>query len=474
MGKTGSVSVFLLLLLSIPILARAQLAITEVMFDVPGTDTGREWIEVQNVGAETLVLSEWKLYEAEVNHGLTTDGSDALAPGSFAIIADDPAKFRVDWPAYSGLVMNSAFSLNNAGESLALRCCGKDATDRDTVSYTGDSGAGDGNSLHRNGSSWTLGAPTPGSGAIAAPIVSEEQQETREAESTPSTSATKSGGAISLEAGTDRTVLAKSSIQLHARVVDTKKQVVETAGVVWNLGDARSATGAAITHTWGYPGKYRVSVRATHRGEFDDDAFVVEVVAPEFDFVRFDDGSVGLRNRSHRDADVSRWRIHDESKNFVIPDGTIVLKGVLLRVAPETIGFMTTRPSLHYPDGSVYATSVMYRDDAPEIIAQVVVPAPPPREPEPELEVALPAQKTPEPEHNEARIEEEEEVIPDEPPPVEPEAQVAAAAVLAAEWHWWLGALALSLVGAVGMYAAQRREKDPLDGWKIEDGSEVE
>lgn len=92
-----SASTFVVLsLLALPIVARAQLAITEIMYDVPGSDSGREWIEVQNTGAASIALSEWKLFEANTNHGLTTDGSDTLAPGSFAIIADDPAKFRTD------------------------------------------------------------------------------------------------------------------------------------------------------------------------------------------------------------------------------------------------------------------------------------------------------------------------------------------------------------------------------------------
>ena len=51
--------------------AYANILINEVMYDVEGTDTDREWIEVYNDGSESVDLSTYKLFEANTNHGLT-------------------------------------------------------------------------------------------------------------------------------------------------------------------------------------------------------------------------------------------------------------------------------------------------------------------------------------------------------------------------------------------------------------------
>lgn len=163
-------SSFVVLLL-LPCCASAQVIITEIMYDLAeGGDTGREWVEVQNTGSESVNLTEWKLFENDTNHGLKAMAGEALAPGAYAIIADNPAKFAIDWPSYSGLVFDSAFALNNSGETLVLRCCGKEPTDRDSVTYNNTGGgSGDELSLHRSSSSLIAAQPSPGSGAVAVP-----------------------------------------------------------------------------------------------------------------------------------------------------------------------------------------------------------------------------------------------------------------------------------------------------------------
>jgi len=155
----------------LPSVSSAQIIITEIMFDVEGSDTDREWVEVQNTGNEPVDLTQWKFYESSSNHGITTyQGGDVLAPGTYAVIVDSPAKFLADWPPFSGQVFDSSFALSNSGETLVLRCCGKDLSDRDSVTYNATGGgAGDGLSLHRNGSTITAAQPSPGNGTVTAP-----------------------------------------------------------------------------------------------------------------------------------------------------------------------------------------------------------------------------------------------------------------------------------------------------------------
>ena len=83
---------------------------SEVMYDVSGTDSGREWIELQNTGSTPVDLTSLKLFEANTNHSLVeSQGSATLAAGGFAIIADDPAKFKVDWPNFAGVISTVVF-----------------------------------------------------------------------------------------------------------------------------------------------------------------------------------------------------------------------------------------------------------------------------------------------------------------------------------------------------------------------------
>lgn len=145
-----------------PHFALAQVTITEIMYDLPtGSDSGREWIEVYNSSATVVDLVELRLFENGTNHKIT--GAGTLAPGSYAVIADNPTKFKADWPQYSGLLFDSAFALGNEGDSIELRDAS--STVLTTAIFTKSFGAaGDGNSLNREavGSVFTPHTPTPG------------------------------------------------------------------------------------------------------------------------------------------------------------------------------------------------------------------------------------------------------------------------------------------------------------------------
>lgn len=148
-----------------------DIVITEIMYDLPGSDSEREWIEVYNDDTVPADLASWKLFEAESNHGLTAiQGSGTLAPGEYAVIADNAATFLSDHSGFSGLLFDSSFSLSNGkkegcedgGETITLR--NPDLVDRDSVAYQGSWGAcGDGHSLARIENVWVYAIPTPGS-----------------------------------------------------------------------------------------------------------------------------------------------------------------------------------------------------------------------------------------------------------------------------------------------------------------------
>lgn len=132
------------------------------MYDVPGSDAGREWVEITNMGSQQVDLTAYRFFEANTNHKLTIVlGSPVLAPSTSVVIVEDLSLFTSDWPGFTGTVLKSTFSLSNTGETLAIK--NASSSIEDSVSYTSSIGAaGDSGSLHRRGDSFVSAQPNPG------------------------------------------------------------------------------------------------------------------------------------------------------------------------------------------------------------------------------------------------------------------------------------------------------------------------
>jgi len=104
-----------------PVITKAQVEINEIMYDLEGADSGREWVEIFNNSTNEVNLSGWKFYDG-ANHALNVppanggQGSLMLNPGTYAIFADSAATFLTDHPGFSGIVIDTVMSLNNTGE----------------------------------------------------------------------------------------------------------------------------------------------------------------------------------------------------------------------------------------------------------------------------------------------------------------------------------------------------------------------
>ncbi len=155
-------------LLVAPLPLFAQVSISEVLYDLPGADDGREWIEVYNGGGGPVDLTTLRLLEGGVRHTLKASGTSVLASGVYAVIAADPAKFLADNPSYTGALFDSSFSLSNTGETIALL---SGSSTLDSVTYTHALGAaGDGLSLSRTLGGFIAAKPSPGRALAQADI----------------------------------------------------------------------------------------------------------------------------------------------------------------------------------------------------------------------------------------------------------------------------------------------------------------
>lgn len=99
-----------------------SLIITEIMYNPDGSDTHEEWIEIYNQTDQAIDLSGWKFFESGVNHSLTlAQGSFILSADERAVIAKDATKFMEEYDGFTGILLDSSFSLSNEGEELAIK-----------------------------------------------------------------------------------------------------------------------------------------------------------------------------------------------------------------------------------------------------------------------------------------------------------------------------------------------------------------
>src|SRR3989344_597375 len=237
-GKVLFAALFIGIL--VPSSALAQVVITEIMYDLQsGADGGREWIEVHNGGTTAIPLGTWKLFENGTAHKITAVSvTGVLAPGSYAVIADNAAKFQVDWPQLTGQLFDSAFSLGNSGETLVLR--NASSTDIDTASYQSSMGAaGDGNSLNRvsSGTSFIARSPTPGA-AMSATALAPPPPKEPVAKSKPKKLASAKAAAMPATSEDPNTteVAPKDTVGSQATPTQLAAGAASSSSWVWWLG----------------------------------------------------------------------------------------------------------------------------------------------------------------------------------------------------------------------------------------------
>lgn len=341
--------------------ASAQVRITEIMYDASGSDSGREWIEITNLGDEAIDLSGFKFFENNTNHGLVLkSGTGVLLPLSSAIIADDETKFKTDWPSFSGTLFSSSFSLSNTGEQIALK--NGSLVVFDTVTYDPAAvPAEDGKSLQLSGDGegFSSETPTPGSyvrgGTAPAPDTSDSESSPPPAvvESSVAPKQESAGvPAISAHIKGQSTVTVGAGSFFEGSSFGTQGQPLRNARYLWNFGDGGVGEGQNVFHTYTYPGSYVVMLAAGHEYSSGAARMTVEVLPAAVSMREEGDGSVTVINGSKRELDIGFWGISDGASTFVIPKGTIVLAGGGVRFSPAILKLQAGAAlRLLYPNG---------------------------------------------------------------------------------------------------------------------------
>lgn len=355
--------------------AHASVVINEIMYNLDGTDSKREWIEVHNAGSDSVDLSNWKLFENGTNHGLSPVASGSVPPDGYAVIADDPSGFKGDWPQYQGILFDSSFSLSNSGETLTLR--DENLVDQDMVSYTSDEGAnGDGNSLQKVGSRWVAAPPTPGAANVtvgsSAATSSDSTTTATHATSTedaagysvPGTSSFAVKPDIIAGAGGDRTVVVGAPARFDGQAYGLKRIPMTSARYDWTMGDGGTAYGQHMLYTYLYPGTYAVVLNVSSGRYAASDKITVTAIPATVtiaDTKAGPGGYVALSNKGDSTVDLSGWSLHADSAFFVFPPDTEILphSKALFPAAHTGLVLSGSPPvSLLYPNGTTATTSI--------------------------------------------------------------------------------------------------------------------
>ncbi len=297
--------------LLIPLIAKGAVVINEIMYDLDGSDSGKEWIEVFNNNDTAVDLTNWKFFEAETNHKLTLiQGGSSIPAHGYAIIADNSGNFLTDNPGFSGILFDSTFSLSNTGESLALK--DGDSNIIDELTYNSSWGANDdGNSLQRksatgnsnDSTNWGTGGPTPG----ALNNFSTDGGTSEESGTTPTPPLSGSANQPPVaEAGNNIIAFIDDEITFDgskSRDPDGNDLAYE-----WNLGEGGVKNDIIVKYKYSYPGTYLVTLTVFDGRYYTGDTITVEIYPKKITINEFLPSPTGK----------------DEEEEYPVPQNTLI------------------------------------------------------------------------------------------------------------------------------------------------------
>jgi len=375
---------FILALFIAPFLAGADfsnIAISEILFDPAGTDTGLEYIIIKNFSNDAVSLSGLDLYPDGI--GYFTFPQFSIAGGKSVKVhlrqtdTDDDANLY-----FSGATGN----MGNSSGAIALfsgTAHGKDTI----ISYvryhkTGSSERKTWESSAASAGIWTAGEVINISSFAEGAIIelfdyskrfgpegwrlkTEDANGDDESDSSADEAAENNSDSSSSNnrlqesaygplplpekirayAGKDQTVLAGGAVLFDGYAEDLDGNPLDGARYLWNFGDGATSEGKNVSHAYALPGTYTVYLNVSAGIYSSTDVALVTVtenplIVSEIKFG--DDGWIEVYNSSSRTIDVSLfgiWIVGTE-KPFYFPRNTLIAPHAYLALSQEQIGFL--------------------------------------------------------------------------------------------------------------------------------------
>ncbi len=356
----------------------AQISINEIMYDLDGTDTDHEWVEIYNNGGDAVDLTDWKFGDGS-NHGINIppanggQGSIVVGGGEYIILSPNAPIFLSDHSGYSGTVLDTVMSLTNTTDTISI--IDKDGAVVDSVTYSSDQGgAGDGNSLSLTNGSWSGTIPSPGG-------------ENSNVSNNNADSSDTSESSADDEIKVIETPKITADITLHTPIFSGitthfEPNVIGYAGedrvygkFEWSMGDGFGRidqTKTSFDYIYEYPGDYVVTLayysnmyssvpEATH-------STTIKVIEPTVLISQvYDDGAIEIKNTAQTTIDLSQWKLQSGSLVFVFPSQLSILSNHTIRLSSKITGFTSINAKnseLLNPSGIVVSKS--YTENTPK------------------------------------------------------------------------------------------------------------
>ena len=321
------------------------LSISEIMYDPQGTDSGREWVEIYNDTPSAVTLTSYKFFESGVNHGITVYSSASSIPsGEYGVIADNAQKFLVDYPNYTGVLYDSAFSLINSGEQLILK--DSSLSNLSEVTYNSSLGGDDdGSTLSYINGTWVRGLATPGAVNV---------EDTSVTVSSAATNTNQTVGVQSVPPSPDiimylpyeRVVVAGAPTEFSVSATNKANNPLVNMLYTWAFGDGGYGTASTTMYTYAYPGMYVTTVEATNGNVIGKAKMKVRVIPPDISIRDSGVGKYGayidVYNPHAYDLEVSQWLLDIDGAKFSFPKHTELLAKQTTRISGKGMGFASS------------------------------------------------------------------------------------------------------------------------------------
>jgi len=332
--------ILILVLFLVAKVASANLEISEI--NNPEVKANHCWIKVYNNGSTDENLTEWFVMDDEgvvppqAWHYHKINAADSsvltLAPSSYAIIADSSAStiatFKSKNPDISGPLFYGSLTFSNSG-TMGL------SKDKKTIvgqmSYSGTNTSSDGDSSESSTSSTS-------SDSINSTVVSGTNKE-------PVTFVLKTTTKII----SPKVVVAGIPFSVSSQTTTNKGETFNVGKFVWNFGDGMASKiekSEQFDYTYEYPGEYVLTL-----SYFDNsfsklptatDRITMKVIPSDVYVSSIGNNSdpfIEIGNKSNYEIILSNWVVTAGSHYFTIPEGTTLLPGKKIKLAPKITGF---------------------------------------------------------------------------------------------------------------------------------------
>jgi len=210
----------------------------------------------------------------------------------------------------------------------------------------------EGKSYQRFGDDWLLSYPTPGSSNY----FSEESDDDSDEESSDKnyiySSTVKEKDSknttTTAEIITNKITLVGLSLPITSKIINSKGITLNVGKFVWNFGDGEGKVEYSVSklnHIYKYPGEYLVTLnyyKEDGGSLIASDRINIKVI-PSSLFIKsigdFYDPYIEIENKSEYEIDLSGWIIKGMTKNFIIPEGTILLPNKIIKISGNITGF---------------------------------------------------------------------------------------------------------------------------------------